>query len=465
MQSMQFHPAYSPFAHRQPRPRFCVFRPDGACAPLIPLDELPAWLQVRNWPPEMYMGLQPVTLSFIPREGEYDVFCNHCSSSVDSTHQSVSEKNEGTLSPKSSASSASQTRSCPAALLGPMTDPDASSSSAKIPMGVPVQIPGQPPLATSLQFPFIGLYGLSMPVMTPQNFGSCTAPQRTSTSAASCGSGPDHPAPELTSSFDQTTAKKPDTPAVSVHSICSTDHPGLELESPGVRDRIVEATKSAAGLADQMKAAAAIATSLCSMAEGSVASEISLTAAVEQLKRRMSKKYSLSRKTSVHDRKKPDIKSPKAKRSCPANPESNQLVQEWPTAKYFDPKDWDIDWPDETKEYEIERVMSKPNSLHSSSKVHKVHSAVRRHAKFRRRRRRADKLLQEADFLIPIDAIDEAMLAEKEPTPEQPNSSTKRRERRERLADRLAHGSNDADPRSRYWHMMATNRHDNTRHK
>ncbi|KAJ5725858.1 uncharacterized protein N7483_007215 [Penicillium malachiteum] len=461
MQSMQFHPAYSPFGPRQPRPRFCLFRPDGVCAPLIPLDELPSWLQVRSLPPEMYMGLQPVTLSFIPREGEYDIFCNHCSSSVDSTHTSVSERNSGTPSSTNSSASQTRARSCPAVLPKSMTDPDASSTSAKIPMVFPVPVTGQPPFTASLQFPFIGLYGLNIPVMTPQSFDPFTAPQKTSTSAASCASSPDSRPPEPTSSFAQIPVNQPGTPARSLHPDLDLESP----ESPGVRDRILEATRSAAGLADQMKAAAALATSICSMAEGSVASEISLTAAVEQLKKRMSKKYSLSRKNSIHDRKKSEIKLPKAKRSRPTNPESNQLGQELPITKEFDTKDWDIDWPDETKEYEleIEQLVSKPNSQHSSSRVHKVHSAVRRHAKFHRRRRRADKL-KEADLLLPIDAIDEAMLAEKEAKPEQPNSSTKRRERRERLADRLVHGSKDADPKSRYWHMVAPNRHDNMRH-
>ncbi|KAJ5614409.1 hypothetical protein N7528_008063 [Penicillium herquei] len=462
MQSMQYHPGYSSFA-RQPRPRFCLFRPDGGCAPLIPLDELPAWLQVGNWSPDMYMGLQPVTLSFIPREGEYDVICSHCSSTVDSTHQSTSERNEGSQSPNSAVS---QTRSCPAALCSPATELDASSTGAAIPMGFPMPMPGQPPFTASLQFPFIGFYGLNMPVMAPQSFGPFTAPQKTSTSVASCASSPNHAPPEPTTSLEQIPAVQPESPAIPVNSICSADHPDLNLdcpEPPDVRDRIIEATTSTAGLSDQMKVAAAIATSLCSMAEGSVASEISLTAAVEQLKRSLSKKYSLARKNSLRNRKKSDMKSSKGKVSGSRSPGSNQCEQKWPIV---DPKDWDIDWPDETKDYglEIERAMSKSNSLHSSSRVHKVHSAVRRHAKFHRRRRRADKP-KDANLLIPIDGIDEAMLAEKEPKSEQPNSYTKRRERRERLADRLVHGNKDADPKSRYWHMMAPNRHDNMRHK
>ncbi|KAL4779375.1 hypothetical protein BJX76DRAFT_90768 [Aspergillus varians] len=79
----------------QPFPKFYIVRPDGRHVPLIPLDELPSWLQIGflDWnDPKLYMFMIPATTSIVPREGEYDVICQYCLNSVDNTlHRSASE--------------------------------------------------------------------------------------------------------------------------------------------------------------------------------------------------------------------------------------------------------------------------------------------------------------------------------------------------------------------------------------
>ncbi|OJJ00108.1 hypothetical protein ASPVEDRAFT_81688 [Aspergillus versicolor CBS 583.65] len=78
-----------------PFPKFYILRPDAKQVPLIPLDELPSWLQIGflDWnDPKLYMFMIPATTSIVPREGEYDVICQYCLNSVDNTlHRSASE--------------------------------------------------------------------------------------------------------------------------------------------------------------------------------------------------------------------------------------------------------------------------------------------------------------------------------------------------------------------------------------
>lgn len=79
----------------QPFPKFYIVRPDAKQVPLIPLDELPSWLQIGflDWnDPNLYMFMIPAATSIVPREGEYDVICQYCLNSVDNTlHRSASE--------------------------------------------------------------------------------------------------------------------------------------------------------------------------------------------------------------------------------------------------------------------------------------------------------------------------------------------------------------------------------------
>ncbi|KAB8260250.1 hypothetical protein BDV32DRAFT_149731 [Aspergillus pseudonomiae] len=79
----------------QPYPRFYIIRPQGSFVPLIPVDELPTWIQVGNWDwndTSLFTAMAPASFSSIPRVGEYDVVCHHCNASLDGLHRSVSEQ-------------------------------------------------------------------------------------------------------------------------------------------------------------------------------------------------------------------------------------------------------------------------------------------------------------------------------------------------------------------------------------
>jgi len=144
---MSYTPYYSPL---QPHPRFCIFRPGGVIAPLIAIDELPSWLQIYcNLGVDTVLGLQPVTPIHIPRNGEYDVICHHCSSSVDSLHQSVSERNAD--SPQSAVG---RSKSCPGAFIPAIPDAQLPDIVSKVSLGDPFPILGQPLLHNR----FGGLY-------------------------------------------------------------------------------------------------------------------------------------------------------------------------------------------------------------------------------------------------------------------------------------------------------------------
>ncbi|KAJ5115942.1 hypothetical protein N7456_000290 [Penicillium angulare] len=419
---MQYQPVCSlPFGHAQPRPRFCVFRPGGVLTPLIPVDELPSWLQVCNWSPDMFTGLQPVSLSFIPREGEYDVICHHCSSSVDSLHQSISERNDD---PQSPPSSASQPKSCPGAFFNPVPPGEGGSSVVKIPMGFQFPMLGQPPFSAALQnpSPLLGAYGVNSPIMAPQIPSPSSAPPKSPNIPRFSSSSSENHSPELRESLEQAPAKRPDTPATSVHSVLSSksQKESAEFFSGNivvdvVADMASETGEATGGLMSlsnnerDIQIAASIAKTLCSVDETSTASVISLTAAVERLRERMRPKFPTGQKLS------------------------NKDMQHG--LKPVDPPP-------------LPKFRSRSKSLASSSNGRKVPSPAHRRAKFRRPRR-ADKMSPKRS------PSNHSNVSKRSATkPEQPNSNTKRRHRRELLAQRLVHGKREMDPKSRYWHIM-----------
>ncbi|KAL4870789.1 hypothetical protein BDV12DRAFT_194991 [Aspergillus spectabilis] len=151
----------------QPFPKFYIVRPDGKHVPLIPLDELPSWLQVgfMDWNhPNLYMFMIPATISVVPREGEYDVICQYCISSVDNTlHRSASESGQDAVTP-----SPIQRQKVPndidiAAIIPQQTTndyklPDVSYlfENGKVsPKSFPIL--QQPPFYSSLQRPIVGM--------------------------------------------------------------------------------------------------------------------------------------------------------------------------------------------------------------------------------------------------------------------------------------------------------------------
>ncbi|PWY68577.1 hypothetical protein BO94DRAFT_302258 [Aspergillus sclerotioniger CBS 115572] len=89
----------------QPFPCFYVYRPGYMVVPLIPLDELPGWIQVGdfNWADSaLYEPMLPASFNCFPRVGEYDVICHHCYAHVDSFHRSVSERSNSNASSRAS---------------------------------------------------------------------------------------------------------------------------------------------------------------------------------------------------------------------------------------------------------------------------------------------------------------------------------------------------------------------------
>jgi hypothetical protein len=93
----------------RPFPQFYVFRPDQKFVPLIPLDELPEWLQLYNldWQNDMsiFDSMTPVTLTLIPRAGEYDMICRHCTESLENITAFQRAQLNASLSASSSGSS------------------------------------------------------------------------------------------------------------------------------------------------------------------------------------------------------------------------------------------------------------------------------------------------------------------------------------------------------------------------
>ncbi|KAI2931309.1 hypothetical protein CBS63078_1635 [Aspergillus niger] len=134
-----------PITKFQPFPNFYVYRPGYMVVPLIPLDELPSWIQVGDFDwgnSSLYEAMLPASFNCFPRVGEYDVICHHCYKNVDSYHRSVSER----------------------------SDSNASSRASDLPKGLAAQLPAnsilldpsfkleQPPFGANLNVsPFVGL--------------------------------------------------------------------------------------------------------------------------------------------------------------------------------------------------------------------------------------------------------------------------------------------------------------------
>jgi hypothetical protein len=176
---MQFTSQYpilvsAPQIPHQVRPKFCIIRPGGLWTPLIPLDELPGWLEFCNWGPDFQLGLYPVSMSSIPRDREYDVACRHCSHSVDSLHQSFSEREASSV--------ASHTKSCPAPVGSPPSEQSAHASLptsiTSLSMGYPFSTLGHPPFNAVLQMPFVGMCLVDTQSLKPKPTGDSTSPAR-----------------------------------------------------------------------------------------------------------------------------------------------------------------------------------------------------------------------------------------------------------------------------------------------
>ncbi|KAB8073724.1 hypothetical protein BDV29DRAFT_157355 [Aspergillus leporis] len=152
----------------QPFPGFYIIRPQGSLVPLIPVDELPTWIQVGNWDWNditLFTGMAPACFSSVPRIGEYDVVCHHCNSTLDSLHRSVSE--QSAKSSNSSSLPVTKTNKIYSGafisrssqeLLSPLTSSFLTPSKQLL--FYTAEYPAflrQPPYYANLQTPFVGM--------------------------------------------------------------------------------------------------------------------------------------------------------------------------------------------------------------------------------------------------------------------------------------------------------------------
>lgn len=364
----------------RPRPRFCILRPGGFWTPLIPLDELPSWLEICNWAPDLYMGMYPASMTFIPREGEYDVVCHHCSHGVDSLHQSISEREASSVA----ASNAASTKDCPEQHVSPNAQHNDAVSLPTVLHHSPPNHANyfleQPPFSAILQTPFVGMCVVDMNSQYPNVAQDPAEPKRRMSiensippqifGAVGVGSPP-------LSVANSANARRPESPYPHAHDAGSFAKP-----------------QRVASLQNE---------SVVSMQSGSVASTRSLTvAAIEQMKRMRRRR--VSRGSSLH--------------ASISVAEAKSLSQ--------------VSGSKISKVSQVSKV-SKNSKVSKTSKLSKI-SSIRVISKHRRkvilRRRRAEerKAHRAAQSAILIEAL--------KLKPEQPNSATKRRDRRERMMQR-----------------------------
>ncbi|KAJ5917763.1 hypothetical protein N7454_010138 [Penicillium verhagenii] len=350
---MQFQPMCPVhFIHpQQLRPRFCILRPGGVPTALIAADELPSWLRISNPSPDVFIGLQPVSPTYIPREGEYQVTCNNCSSSASSmsVNHSVSDRNEDVQTPNSAGSG---TRSCTSAqslYIGKQEN--GAAIVPKFPIGFTI---GNSPFDATLQSPVIGLYSSNIPPVPPRTVDVPVSTVSQPESSVGSSSGSERLSTKLGKSE--------------------------KLDTPGEFADSSENPDTCAGSSNRT----------------SIASTRSLTAAVERLRKKLNLKR-LSRQNSFRQK-------------------VHRAVQA------------DSDWPKQPK-------------------AHRVRSKAPRRVRTPRRRRVNSKKSKTEHYSL-IEKNKDVKLSF-----EQPNSATKRCDRRERLTQRLLHGRHDVDRKSGYWHM------------
>lgn len=243
------------------------------------------------------MGLQPVTPILIPRDGEYEAICHHCTSSVDSLHQSISERN-----PDSPQSAVDPSKSCPGALISPAPEVPPPGVVTKVSLGDPFPRYVQPqPLLNPMMRSPGGLYMYNLAGINPTILGvsaAFTKPHALPTQSSSASEP--LPGPSPISSKDS----QPDVKA-SVHASLAGIVRRASLGQGENQDpKRFPATPPFDPLErtpDELAVlASAIAASLCGQsATESLAESISITAAVELFKKRKGI-MSLSRRPNLH---------------------------------------------------------------------------------------------------------------------------------------------------------------------
>ncbi|KAJ5118725.1 hypothetical protein N7448_010433 [Penicillium atrosanguineum] len=245
----------------------------------------------------MIMGLQPATLTYIPRDGEYDVICHNCTPGVNLNHTSRSERDDD--SPKSIAA---QSKPCTGGFIPPIADALLPGVGIKVPLADPFPLMRQPLRDPSMQSPFGGFYTYNLATLNANILGASAAFTKslvlpTQSSSAS------EPLPGI--SPDSSKSSQPDVKASVTASLANIARRAsigkLEKEHhngpPAPIDPFVKSPAELEAIAD------AIAASICGQSPAeSLASEVSLTAAVEFLKKRKGI-TSPFRGTSLHRKK------------------------------------------------------------------------------------------------------------------------------------------------------------------
>lgn len=468
-----------PFPNSHPSPRFCILRPGGTLTPLIPADELPHWLQISNFTPEMFMGLKPVSLNAIPRDGEYDFICNHCSSSADSTQQSVSGRNED--SPRSSGS---HSKGCPNVLFSSdaTVQPPSLDSKMDLPAALPAMMQGQPPFTANFQSPFYGALAFNMPNfpgipfnmvpnMVPLHFlsqlpsyfvnsspagsddptkeslkSTKSPPRKPSLNASDLGDSDSlfnlsplpPPAVPLGSEEDHpktpapcSSSKHPISPNTQCKishaiaaSLCSVSVENENCPPQAYPEKVVQRRQSI-GQASTGNIARSVAASLCSV-NGSIASTAPLAAAMDHFKDSINLV------------------------SVPPKPASDKSTSSSSIRKH----------PRSRAHSRVSLASSKPLSR-ASSRAKRIREAAKKHRERASRRREKRKKKLEGTHVESSkgerrrrakSSLDDGEPLVIEKKAEQVNSSTKRRDRREKMA----RGRKDNTSKSQYVHMSMT---------
>jgi hypothetical protein len=395
-------PPHSPPGQSTVRTRFCILRPEGFWSPLIPLDELPSWLQICDWTPDMHVGLYPASMSFIPREGEYDVVCHNCSISVDALHKSVSENG-----PSSASSQAAHAKTCPVQCYSPpKMQPEVRAMATEF--GVTYGILGQPPFHSMLQSPLVGMClvdvhsrdgELAVASVGQQQMGveNSVPSQSTEQSSASVQSSTDC----LVGPVDL--CECPLSPGPSGNVPRGLPKRGIAKHHSrpmhGHDEKWVGTPRRVLSLRDDSSAPSHSAAAMAA-------------ALAKHVQRRRSKR--MSRSSSLHQSVVSLHRSTTASEATIApRPHTNAQIAN-------------------------DHIAKAPSI--------RVKSKARR--KVRMRRQQAEEQKAFTSLSISLEPI--SIVGAPEPKAEQPNAATKRRDRRERLMRRRNH----TDRGSRYWHMM-----------
>lgn len=439
------------FQAPRPVPRFFVFRPNWVRVPLIPIDELPSWLVFCNWNPFMHAEMQAASWNIVPREGEYDILCHHCTSSVDSPRSGGSHTGGSHAQSSTFVLTSLDTGALP---------PSLDYKMAPFQAGAPSPILGPKPFQAALQSPFLGEIPFDMPGITFRMVPMPVLSQMPSNLV-----DPSPPASDRLSK--DSPPRKPsigglDTEdSASLLKLSPLPPPAVPLESQDGRPTTplpVVPTKHPISPDTQCKISHAIAASLCSV---SVENENRPPQCVPETACQRRRSISQASNSNIVLNIAPSLVSAPVVNGRAASPFPLMAALDH-LKEVIGPKNRS------RSSSRASFASSRPLSRASSRAKRRRAAAERRHAfgkrqherANRRRERRRQKLAVQFETQNPgVEHPRPGRLASHagqgsviEPKPEQVNSNTKRRDRREKMAQGHKNGSSQ----SRYGHMAMT---------